>query len=31
MERLQDSAKRLEKAHVPFIELHGNHYGADLG
>lgn len=31
MERLQDSAKRLEKAQVPFIELHGNHYGSDLG
>jgi len=31
MERLQDSAKRLEKAQVPFIELHGNHYGPDLG
>ena len=31
MERLHDSAKRLEKAQVPFIELHGNHYGPDLG
>ena len=30
-ERLSDSAKRLQKAGVPFIELHGNHYGPDLG
>lgn len=30
-ESLADSAKRLEKARVPFIELHGNHYGPDLG
>lgn len=30
-ESLADSAKRLEKAEVPFIELHGNHYGPDLG
>jgi D-psicose/D-tagatose/L-ribulose 3-epimerase len=30
-ESLADSAARLEKAKVPFIELHGNHYGPDLG
>lgn len=30
-EALADSAKRLQKADVPFIELHGNHYGPDLG
>jgi sugar phosphate isomerase/epimerase len=30
-ESLVDSAKRLQKAEVPFIELHGNHYGPDLG
>lgn len=30
-EDLADSAKRLQKAGVPFIELHGNHYGPDLG
>jgi D-psicose/D-tagatose/L-ribulose 3-epimerase len=30
-EALADSAKRLQKAKVPFIELHGNHYGPDLG
>jgi D-psicose/D-tagatose/L-ribulose 3-epimerase len=30
-ESLADSAKRLQKAQVPFIELHGNHYGPDLG
>jgi D-psicose/D-tagatose/L-ribulose 3-epimerase len=30
-ESLADSAARLENAKVPFIELHGNHYGADLG
>lgn len=30
-ERLEDSASRLEKAGVRFIELHGNHYGPDLG
>ena len=28
---LPDSAARLQKAKVPFIELHGNHYGPDLG
>jgi len=30
-ESLADSAKRLERAQLSFIELHGNHYGADLG
>lgn len=30
-ETLAASAARLEKAKVPFIELHGNHYGPDLG
>jgi D-psicose/D-tagatose/L-ribulose 3-epimerase len=30
-ESLQDSAARLQRAKVPFIELHGNHYGPDLG
>ena len=30
-ETLQDSALRLQKFSVPFIELHGNHYGPDLG
>lgn len=30
-ECLADSAARLEKNRVPFIELHGNHYGPDLG
>ena len=31
MERLDASVRRLAKAGVGFIELHGNHYGADLG
>ena len=31
LEKLEDSAKRLEKAGISFIELHGNHYGPDLG
>ena len=31
MEDLADSAARLEKHGVRFIELHGNHYGPDLG
>ncbi len=31
MESLADSAKRLAKAGVGYIELHGNHYGPDLG
>ncbi len=30
-EPLAESAVRLEKAGVPYIELHGNHYGPDLG
>jgi sugar phosphate isomerase/epimerase len=31
LESLDTSAKRLAVAGVEFIELHGNHYGADLG
>ena len=31
LESLADSAARLEKAGIRFIELHGNHYGPDLG
>lgn len=31
MESLNDSAKRLSRAGVKYIELHGNHYGVDLG
>ena len=31
MEPLADSAARLEKNGINFIELHGNHYGPDLG
>lgn len=31
IESLEDSAARLSKAGVDFIELHGNHYGPDLG
>ena len=31
IESLEDSTKRLLKYKVPFIELHGNHYGPDLG
>ena len=31
MEDLADSVKRLAKAGIEYIELHGNHYGADLG
>jgi sugar phosphate isomerase/epimerase len=31
IEPLKVSAKRLTKFGVPWIELHGNHYGADLG
>lgn len=31
MESLADSARRLSSAGIRFIELHGNHYGADLG
>src|SRR5579875_22891 len=30
-ETLAASAERLAKNSVPYIELHGNHYGADLG
>jgi len=30
-ESLAASAKRLEKSKMSFIELHGNHYGPDLG
>jgi sugar phosphate isomerase/epimerase len=30
-ETLAASAERLEKNAVPYIELHGNHYGPDLG
>lgn len=31
IESLEDSASRLQKAGIHYIELHGNHYGADLG
>jgi len=31
MESLEESAKRLQNAGIEFIELHGNHYGPDLG
>lgn len=31
LETLQESAERLAKAGVKYIELHGNHYGKDLG
>lgn len=31
IEPLADSVRRLAKYNVEFIELHGNHYGADLG
>ncbi len=31
MEGLQDSAERLSKHDIRWIELHGNHYGPDLG
>jgi D-psicose/D-tagatose/L-ribulose 3-epimerase len=31
MESLDDSAARLERAGIRWIELHGNHYGPDLG
>lgn len=30
-EKLQDSAQRLQDSGVQWIELHGNHYGPDLG
>jgi sugar phosphate isomerase/epimerase len=31
METLADTAERLQRAGIGFIELHGNHYGPDLG
>lgn len=31
LEPLETSLKRLEKNNIRYIELHGNHYGADLG
>jgi D-psicose/D-tagatose/L-ribulose 3-epimerase len=31
LESLQDTAKRLQNYGIKFIELHGNHYGANLG
>jgi D-psicose/D-tagatose/L-ribulose 3-epimerase len=31
LESLKDSAQRLYQAGIRFIELHGNHYGPDLG
>ena len=31
LESLADSAARLEQSEIRFIELHGNHYGSDLG
>ena len=31
MESLADSAARLQQAGLEYIELHGNHYGPDLG
>lgn len=31
MESLEESAARLERAGIRWIELHGNHYGPDLG
>jgi D-psicose/D-tagatose/L-ribulose 3-epimerase len=31
IEPLAESAARLKRAGITFIELHGNHYGADLG
>jgi len=31
LESLADSARRLERNGIRFIELHGNHYGPDLG
>jgi sugar phosphate isomerase/epimerase len=30
-ERLADSAERLQRNGIKWIELHGNHYGADIG
>ena len=31
IEALEESAARLERAGIQWIELHGNHYGPDLG
>lgn len=31
LERFETSCERLERAGIRYIELHGNHYGADLG
>lgn len=31
MESLEESAARLHKAGIEYIELHGNHYGPDMG
>ena len=31
LESFETSCKRLERAGIHYIELHGNHYGADLG
>jgi D-psicose/D-tagatose/L-ribulose 3-epimerase len=31
LEKLFDSCARLQKAGIRYIELHGNHYGPDLG
>jgi D-psicose/D-tagatose/L-ribulose 3-epimerase len=31
IESLEGTAARLQKAGIKYIELHGNHYGADLG
>jgi sugar phosphate isomerase/epimerase len=31
LESLDSSLRRLEEAGIKYIELHGNHYGADLG
>jgi sugar phosphate isomerase/epimerase len=31
METLTETAERLQKAGIEYIELHGNHYGPDLG
>lgn len=31
IESLEESVVRLEKAGIGYIELHGNHYGSDLG
>ena len=31
LEDLESSARRLARAELQYIELHGNHYGPDLG